>query len=90
MTGAVLSGCPKTNYDVASEQKKAKFAKQFPGLPVITCLSKNKPDHMIAPGDLLIDDRHSNTKRWIKAGGTAVLFRTYEQTISELEKIFAR
>jgi hypothetical protein len=30
---------------------------------------------MRQPGDVLLDDRHANIRRWEKAGGVAILFR---------------
>jgi hypothetical protein len=52
----ILTGCPRSGYEVAAEQKIAKYAKHFPGIPVITtCMSRNKVDHMRAKGDILVD-----------------------------------
>ena len=80
----ILTGCPQTGYAIAAQQKLAKYAIQFPGLPVITCRSRDKPAHLKAAGDILLDDRDNNFKRWRKAGGQAVLFRTYEQAVTDL------
>jgi hypothetical protein len=80
----ILTGCPRTGYDVASTQKPIKLGRYFPGVPVITCLSKEKPLHMKAPGDILVDDMVHNVKRWRNAGGTAILYKSADQAISEL------
>lgn len=84
----ILTGCPKTNFDYAADQKKLKYAKHFPGIPVITCLSRDKQNHMKSPGDVLVDDRYKNIKRWNEAGGRGVFFRSYDQTIGELMEIY--
>jgi len=84
----ILTGCPKSGYEVAAEGKIAKYAKHFPGVQVITCLSRNKTDYMANPGDVLVDDTFRNIKRWSAAGGTAIFFRSYQQAISDLKRIF--
>lgn len=82
----ILTGCPKSGYDRASEHKKEKLGKLF-GVPVITCLSKDKPLHMNAPGDVLVDDFVRNIKRWREAGGVAVYFQNWEQARDELAAV---
>lgn len=87
----VLTGCP---YDTADRERICQFAevqkpewieKNFgPGIPVITCFSKHKPKHMIAPKDILVDDFIANIKRWQKAGGRTVWYRSAEQAIEDL------
>jgi hypothetical protein len=81
----ILTGCPKSHYEVAAAQKvtwvKQKFGEQ---VTVITCLSRDKQKYLLDPADILIDDFSSNVKRWRKAGGRAVRYKTYEQTIAEL------
>lgn len=68
----VLTGCPKGDYERASESKVAWWANgHFAHQKVITCLSKDKALHMKKPGDWLVDDMSKNTKRWEKAGGRA-------------------
>lgn len=42
-TKVVLSGCPKSGFHLAADHKRQKFAKNFPGLPVLTGPSKYKP-----------------------------------------------
>jgi hypothetical protein len=53
--------------------------KRFPGIPVfIGPYSHDKWRHC-KPGDILIDDRHSNCAEWRSAGGYAHEYRTWEE-----------
>lgn len=79
-----LTGCPKSDYDRADREKKVKLGKTFPGIPVITCLSRDKALHMQEAGDVLVDDFFKNTKRWEEAGGRAVRYRSFEQSFEEV------
>lgn len=52
--------------------------KHFPGIPVFFGpFSYDKWRHC-KPGDILIDDRHSNCSEWRAAGGLAHEYRTWE------------
>lgn len=86
----ILTGCPRIGYDLAAEAKRAYYEKHCgpsyrelhgEDLQIITCLSKEKPIHMKAPGDILIDDMVHNLKKWEKAGGKAIYFKTAKQAI---------
>jgi hypothetical protein len=81
----ILTGCPASLYDTASAQK-VQWAKTHFGedVSVITCLTREKVSHMLSPQDILIDDFGSTVRRWRKAGGRAVHFRTIDQAISHL------
>ena len=81
----ILTGCPLTLYDIAAAQKVA-WAKRHFGADVriITCLSRDKTQHLATPDDILIDDFSSNVRRWRKAGGRAVYYRNFDQTIADL------
>lgn len=78
-----LTGCPAIGYDRASAHKKEKLGNTF-GIPVITCRSRDKALHMIAPGDILVDDFMKNIKRWEEAGGIGIHFKTFEQAADQL------
>jgi hypothetical protein len=80
----VITGCPKCNFDFASEQKLKKYKHYFPDIHVITCLSKNKPIHMKKINDVLLDDMRKNIKRWNAAGGRGILFKNYETAKEDL------
>jgi 5'(3')-deoxyribonucleotidase len=61
--------------------------KNFPGIPMlIGPFSHDKWRHC-TPGDILIDDRTSNCEEWIRAGGQAHIYRTWEACKPWLEKI---
>ena len=50
----------------------------FPGIPVtIGPFSFDKWRHCKNPGDILIDDRHSNCSEWTAAGGIAHVYTTW-------------
>jgi 5'-nucleotidase len=87
----ILTGCPKTGYERASEHKPIWINKNFgPGIEVITCLSKDKPLHMKRPKDILVDDFIVNIKRWQKAGGRTVWYQTADQAIEDLKRKIER
>ena len=84
----VLTGCPKDDYDNAAAHKQISIKKHFgEHVQVITCLSRNKPVHMTAPGDILIDDFTSNIKRWTKAGGRGIHYKNADQAIEDFMKL---
>jgi hypothetical protein len=59
----------------------------FPGIPVtIGPFSYDKYRHCKNPGDILIDDRHSNCSEWIAAGGIAHVFTTWANCKPWLEE----
>lgn len=84
---AVLTGCPKSNYEFAAACKPIWIKNHFGEAEVITCLSKNKPLHMENPGDILIDDFVANVRRWEKAGGIAIKHYDGDRTIEKLKII---
>lgn len=81
----ILTGCPTSGYDAAADAKRRWIAKYLgAAVPVITCYSRNKPDHMLAAGDVLIDDHEKNTSKWIAAGGHGILLVDHDQALAEL------
>lgn len=77
---SILTGCPRDGYDLAAAHKVQWVRKMIAEplgvkIPVITCLSRDKPLHLKAPGDILVDDFIVNIKRWQKAGGTTVWYQ---------------
>lgn len=80
-----VTGCPRDGFERASAEKTAKLNARWPGIPAVTCLSKNKADHMQEPGDILVDDMRRNCERWETAGGYPVRFRTFEQAFADLK-----
>lgn len=79
----ILTGCPKDG-GRAAEEKKIKFNSRWPDVPVITCRARDKSNFMKAPGDILVDDFIANIKRWEKAGGVGVYFKTFDAAMSKL------
>jgi hypothetical protein len=71
-------------------QDKVWWADQhFPGVPVFFGpLSHDKWRHC-QPGDVLIDDRASNCRDWISAGGQAHVYRDWESCKTWLGEIFS-
>lgn len=81
-----LTGCPRSDYARAAAHKRRWIERHFPGAPVITCLSRDKPAAMKAPGDVLVDDFVANIRRWERAGGVGVLFRSFPQALREVRR----
>ena len=88
---SVLSGCPKSSFDNADIQKR-EWCKEHLGenVHVITCLAKNKQEHISNNGDILIDDNESNCKRWRDSGGISILHTDSESTIEKLKSILMK
>lgn len=83
----VLTGCPKSDYERSSAHKVEWWLTNWEHKDVITCLSRDKALHMEQPGDVLVDDMRKNLKRWEKAGGVGVLYRTADQAIADLRQL---
>ena len=84
----ILTGCPPAMYDVAAAQKVMWGRHYFgPDVTVITCLSRDKTQHLLHPQDILLDDFNSTVRRWRKAGGRAIHFRNPDQAISDLRTL---
>lgn len=81
----VLTGCPKSNYEMAAQLKGVWWLEKFTHEKIITCLSRDKALHMANKGDVLVDDMSKNIKRWEAAGGVGVLHRDNATTIAKLE-----
>ncbi len=78
----ILTGCPPGGW--AEQQKREWAAKHFPGVPIITCASKDKRDFLERPGDILIDDYQKFRGLWEAADGTFIHYRTADQTLRDL------
>jgi hypothetical protein len=87
----ILTGCPRSGYEAADQGKREWCANMLGAdVPVITCLSKNKPQHMSSkPLNILIDDLEKNKKRWVEAGGVPVLHTSAAESIKELSNLLA-
>lgn len=80
----ILTGCPQGGW--AEPQKLDWAAKNFPGVKMITCLSKDKRLHMKI-GDVLIDDWPKYKHLWEEHGGRFVLHTSAEESIAQLREI---
>ena len=82
---AVLTALPKTADTKTDFQKRRWIADNIGmGLPVITCLTKDKP-LFCNPNSVLIDDRAVNKERWERAGGRYIVHENANSTIAQLE-----
>ena len=61
----ILTGLPLGNW--AAPQKVEWAAEHFPGVPIITCMARDKHKHM-KPGDVLVDDRENHRAAYEAAG----------------------
>ena len=79
-----LTGCPFGNW--AEHQKLGWRNKLFTGVPMVTCLSRNKRDYC-QPGDVLVDDLEKYRHLWEEAGGTFILHTSAESSIEQLKSL---
>lgn len=99
----VLTGCPMADHQKAAKQKRQWCARHLgPDVPVITCMSSDKRNHIVkggsragqqpwtAPYSILIDDRKRNGKAWEGAGGLFVLHRSTAETLVALQDLDKR
>jgi hypothetical protein len=81
----ILTGLPLGNW--AAPQKVEWAADHFPGVPIITCLARDKHKHMHA-GDVLVDDREKHRAAYSEAGVVFVHHRSAKDSLRQLAKIF--
>lgn len=81
----ILTGCPIGGW--AEQQKVDWAARHFPGVRIITCLSREKCRFLVHPGDILVDDYLKYRHLWEQAGGIFVHHETAKQTIESLAKL---
>lgn len=82
----ILTGLPLGNW--AAPQKVKWAAEHFPGVPIITCMARDKHKHMY-PGDVLVDDREKHRAAYEEAGVIFVYHKNAEDTLRQLAEIFA-
>ena len=80
----ILTGCPIGGW--AEPQKVAWAAEHFPGTRVITCMSRNKREHM-RPGDVLVDDYLKYRKAWEDARGIFIHHTSARASIEALRRL---
>jgi hypothetical protein len=81
----ILTGLPLGNW--AAPQKVKWAAEHFPGVPIITCMARDKHKHM-QPGDVLVDDRENHRSSYEAEGVVFVHHKGAEDSLSQLAKIF--
>jgi hypothetical protein len=81
----ILTGLPLGNW--AAPQKVEWAAEHFPGVPIITCMARDKHKHMHR-GDVLVDDRENHRAAYDAAGVIFVHHKNAEDSLRELAKIF--
>jgi 5'(3')-deoxyribonucleotidase len=81
----ILTGLPLGSW--AAPQKVEWAAEHFPGLPIITCMARDKHKHM-KPGDVLVDDREKHRAAYEEAGVVFVHHKNAEDSLRQLARIF--
>ncbi len=81
----ILTGCPEGGW--SEPQKIAWAAQHFPGVRMITCLSREKFLHMMNPGDVLVDDYLRYRELWEKAGGVFIHHLSATESIRQLASL---
>ena len=81
----ILTGLPLGNW--AAPQKVKWAAEHFPGVPIITCMARDKAKHMHA-GDVLVDDRENHRAAYEAAGVVFVHHKNAGDTLRQLAAIY--
>jgi hypothetical protein len=81
----ILTGLPLGKW--AAPQKVEWAAEHFPGVPIITCMARDKHKHM-HPGDVLVDDREKHRAEYEAAGVVFVHHKSAEDSLRQLAEIF--
>jgi hypothetical protein len=81
----ILTGLPIGSW--AAPQKIEWAAEHFPGVPIITCMARDKHKHM-HPGDVLVDDREKHRAAYEAAGAVFVHHRSAANSLRQLAEIF--
>lgn len=84
----ILTGTHPGTGEQGYPQQKRDWCARYLGdtVPVITCMSADKPLHMGVPGAMLIDDRDKNCLEWSDAGGRAI---QHVSALGTLQKLVA-
>ncbi len=81
----ILTGLPLGNW--AAPQKVRWAAEHFPGVPIITCMARDKHKYM-KPGDVLVDDRENHRAAYEAEEVVFVHHKNAEDSLRQLAKIF--
>ena len=81
----ILTGLPLGRW--AAPQKIEWAAEHFPGVAIITCMARDKHNHMQA-GDVLVDDREKHRSEYEGAGVVFVHHKNAADTLRQLAEIY--
>ncbi len=81
----ILTGLPLGKW--AAPQKVKWAAEHFPGVPIITCMARDKHKHM-NPGDVLVDDRENHRVAYEAEGVVFVHHKDAADSLRQLARIF--
>jgi 5'(3')-deoxyribonucleotidase len=81
----ILTGLPLGKW--AAPQKVKWAAEHFPGVPIITCMARDKHKHM-KPGDVLVDDRENHRAAYEAEGVVFVHHKNAEDSLRRLARLF--
>ena len=81
----ILTGLPVGKW--AAPQKVEWAAEHFPGVPIITCMARDKHKHM-KPGDVLVDDREKHRDAYEAHGVVFVHHKSAEDSLRQLARNF--
>jgi 5'(3')-deoxyribonucleotidase len=81
----ILTGLPIGRW--AAPQKVEWAAQHFPGVPIITCLARDKHKHM-QPGDVLVDDREKHRDAYEAHGVVFVHHKNAWDSLRQLADIY--
>lgn len=81
----ILTGLPLGNW--AAPQKVEWAMEHFPGVPIITCMARDKHKHM-KPGDVLVDDRENHRAAYEKAGVVFIHHKNAADSLRQLSRIY--
>ena len=81
----ILTGLPLGGW--AAAQKVEWAAAHFPGVPIITCMARDKHKHM-KKRDVLVDDRENHRAAYEAAGIVFVHHKDAADSLRQLAKIY--
>ena len=83
----VLTGVPRIKEAASDKHAWAHTNLIPPAQRIVTCPSRDKFKHMIAPGDVIIDDWEKHKQAWVDAGGIWVTHTSAKDTIKQLQAL---
>ena len=81
----ILTGLPLGSW--AAPQKVTWALEHFPGVPIITCMARDKHKHM-SPGDVLVDDRERHRAAYEAHGVVFIHHKNAKDSLKQLAKMF--